>query len=66
VAPNCTDAFCIAGSKAAIPTVKETSASLDVEFSRKVRRLFGFEPADWLFLAGGIALAAVIAAVLGL
>jgi hypothetical protein len=46
--------------------VKETSASLDVEFSRKVRRLFGFEPADWLFLAGGIALAAVIAAVLGL
>jgi hypothetical protein len=28
------------------------------------RLLFGFEAADWLFLAAGIALAAVIAAVL--
>jgi hypothetical protein len=31
----------------------------------QVRILFGFEPADWLFLAGGVALAAVVAAVLG-
>ena len=28
------------------------------------RLLFGFEAADWLFLAGGIALAAGVAAVL--
>jgi hypothetical protein len=35
--------------------------------SRQRRRLlFGFEAADWLFLAGGIALAAVIAAAIGL
>jgi len=32
----------------------------------RVRLLFGFDPADWLFLAGGIALVAVIAAVIGL
>ncbi len=31
--------------------------------SSRTRLLFGFEPIDWLFLAGGIALAAVIAAV---
>src|SRR5262249_52877987 len=32
--------------------------------SRRVRLLFGFEPKDWLFLAGGITLTAVVAAVL--
>jgi len=32
----------------------------------RVRLLFGFEPVDWLFLAGGIALAAVITAVISL
>jgi hypothetical protein len=32
--------------------------------SEQVRLLFGFEPVDWLFLAGGIALAAFITAVL--
>jgi hypothetical protein len=31
---------------------------------RQARLLFGFEPIDWLFLAGGIALAAVVAAAL--
>jgi hypothetical protein len=31
---------------------------------KRARLLFGFEPADWLLLAGGIALAAVVAAVL--
>jgi len=29
----------------------------------QVRLLFGFEAADWLFLAGGVALTAVVAAV---
>ncbi len=29
---------------------------------KQVRLLFGFEAADWLFLAGGIALTAVVAA----
>jgi hypothetical protein len=32
--------------------------------SKQVRLLFGFEPIDWLFLAGGIALTAVVAAML--
>jgi hypothetical protein len=35
-----------------------------VDFSQEARLLFGFEPADWLFLAGGIALTTVVAAVL--
>jgi hypothetical protein len=30
---------------------------------KRVRLLFGFEAADWLFLAGGVALTAVVAAV---
>ncbi len=30
----------------------------------QARILFGFETADWLFLAGGIALTAVVAAVI--
>ena len=30
------------------------------------RLLFGFEAADWLFLAGGIALTAVVAVAMGL
>ncbi len=30
---------------------------------KRVRLLFGFEAADWLFLAGGIAFTAVVAAV---
>jgi hypothetical protein len=29
----------------------------------RVRLLFGFEAADWLFLAGGVVLTAVVAAV---
>ncbi len=32
--------------------------------SKQVRLLFGFEPIDWLFLAGGITLTAVVAAML--
>ncbi len=31
---------------------------------KRVRLLFGFEVGDWLFLAGGVALTAVVAAVL--
>ncbi len=30
----------------------------------KLEYLFGFEAADWLFLAGGVALTAVVAAVI--
>ena len=32
--------------------------------SGQAKLLFGFEPVDWLFLAGGVALTAVVAAVL--
>jgi len=30
----------------------------------KLEYLFGFEAADWLFLAGGVALTAIVAAVI--
>jgi hypothetical protein len=32
-------------------------------FPQRSRLLFGFEPSDWLLLAGGVALAALVAAV---
>ena len=31
---------------------------------KRVRLLFGLEAADWLFLAGGVAVTAVVAAVI--
>jgi hypothetical protein len=34
------------------------------DFPQRPRLVFGFVAADWLFLAGGIVLAAVVAAVL--
>jgi len=33
-------------------------------YPEQVRLLFGFEAADWLFLAGGVALTAVVAAMI--
>ena len=35
------------------------------DFSQEARLLFGFEAADWLYLAVGVALTAVVAAVIG-
>jgi len=33
-------------------------------YPEQARLLFGFEAADWLFLAGGVALTAVVAAMI--